>query len=103
EVAGLVDLRSAADVEGPHGQLRARLTDRLRRDHADRFADVDRRTAREVTAVALGANALLRLADQRTADLGRLHLGLLDRLDGRLVEQRACLDDDFVRLRVDEV
>ncbi len=58
---GLVDLRRAADVEGTHRQLRARLTDRLRRDHADRFADVHRRTAGEVAPVALAADAHARL------------------------------------------
>src|SRR6185503_8720076 len=34
--------RRAADVEGPHRQLRAGLADRLRGDHADGFADVHR-------------------------------------------------------------
>jgi hypothetical protein len=49
----LVDhLCRAANVEGTHGQLRARLTDRLGGDDADSLADVDRRTARQVTAVA---------------------------------------------------
>src|SRR5690606_19948801 len=103
EVAGLVDLRRAADVEGAHGQLRARLADRLRRDNANGFADVYRRTAGEVTPVALGADALIRLTNQRRANLGRLHFGFLDRLDHRLVEQRARLDDDLVGLRVDQI
>ena len=53
----LVELRRAADVEGPHRQLGARLADRLRRDDADRFADVDRRTAGEIAPVALAADA----------------------------------------------
>ncbi len=60
-----VELRRAADVERPHRQLGARLADRLGGDDADRLADVDRRTASEVTAVALGADALLGGADQR--------------------------------------
>jgi len=35
----LADARGgAADVEGAHRQLRARLADGLRRDHTDRFA-----------------------------------------------------------------
>ncbi len=37
------------------------------------------------------------------ADRSRLHLGFLDRLDHRLVEQRARLDHDFAGLGVDEV
>jgi hypothetical protein len=53
----LVDhLCRAANVEGTHGQLRARLTDRLRGDNADSFTDVDRRTTRKVTAVAGSAD-----------------------------------------------
>ena len=71
EVRLLVELRRAADVEGPHRQLGARLADRLGGDDADRLADVDRRTAGEVAPVAFGANALLRRADQRRADLAR--------------------------------
>ena len=35
-------LRRAADMEGAHGELCARLADRLRRNDADRFADIDR-------------------------------------------------------------
>src|SRR4029077_12301712 len=38
------DLRCAADVERAHRELRARLADRLRGDHADRLADIDRRS-----------------------------------------------------------
>ena len=58
-VAGLerrllgADLADAADVEGTHRQLGARLADRLGGDDADRFADVDHAAARQVTAVAL--------------------------------------------------
>ena len=63
----------AADVEGAHRELRARLADRLRGDHADRLADVDQRAAAEVAAVALGAHALARVAGQR-----RAHLDLVD-------------------------
>ena len=37
--------RRAADVEGAHRELGARLADRLRRDHADRLAEVDQLAA----------------------------------------------------------
>jgi hypothetical protein len=59
----------AADVEGTHRELRARLADRLRRDDADRFADVDAMTAAQVAAVALRADAVARLASDRGAHL----------------------------------
>jgi hypothetical protein len=65
EVGHFVELGGAADVEGPHRQLRARLADRLGGNDANRLADVDRRTAGEVTPVAPGADALLGRADQR--------------------------------------
>ena len=42
----------AADVEGTHGELGARLADGLRRDDAHRFADVDAMTTAQVAAVA---------------------------------------------------
>src|SRR3990167_1515639 len=46
------------DVEGTHGQLGTRLTDRLGSDNADRFTDVDLVTTSQVAAVALGADAV---------------------------------------------
>jgi hypothetical protein len=48
-------------VERAHRQLRAGFADRLRGDDADRFADIDRRTAREVAAVAFAADAVVGL------------------------------------------
>ncbi len=37
-----VSQRAATDMEGTHGQLGARLTDRLCSDNADSFTDIDR-------------------------------------------------------------
>ena len=42
----------SADVERTHGQLRARLADGLRRDHADRFAALHQPSGGQVAAVA---------------------------------------------------
>src|SRR5216684_3098086 len=92
----LVDLRRAADVEGPHRQLGAGFADRLRGDDADRFAVVDRRAAREIAAVALAADAVDEFAGQRRADLHFLDAGLLNGLDMALFHQRAALDHDLV-------
>src|SRR5262249_33219826 len=50
--------RGTTDVERTHGELRARLTDRLRGDDADRLTGVDDVSACEVTAVAASADAL---------------------------------------------
>src|SRR5207247_7135923 len=54
--------RGAADMEGPHGQLGARLADRLRGDDADRLTELDRLAGSKVTAVALRAHAAARRA-----------------------------------------
>ena len=96
-------LRRAAHVEGAHGELGARLADRLRRDDADGFALVDRGAARQVATVADRADAGPDLAGQRRADADRLDAGLLDLLDVALVHQRAGLDDQIARDRVIDV
>src|SRR5450631_3506688 len=65
--------RRAADVERAHGELSTRLTDRLRRDDADRLADIDAVTTAQIPAVALSANAIARFASD-----GRAHHDLVD-------------------------
>ena len=94
------ELRRAADVEGAHRELRARLADRLRRDDADRLAHVDRRAAREIAPVAGAADAVLGLAGQHRADLHLLDAGGVDRrryafLDDHLAgrHDRSCRRD----------
>ncbi len=54
---GLLGLprRGTTDMEGPHGQLGARLADRLGGNDADRFAEVDQVTAGQVAPVAGGS------------------------------------------------
>src|SRR5215467_13701348 len=99
----LRDLRGAADVERAHGELRARLADRLRGDDAHRLAHIDRRAAGEIAPVALGAHAPAGLAGEHRADAQFLHAGGLDSLDLRLFEQRALPDDDLVRGRIAHV
>src|SRR5581483_10381645 len=99
----LVDLRRTADVERAHGQLRAGLADRLRRDDADRFAVIDRRAAGQIAAIALAADAVDEFAGQRRADLHLADTGLVDGLDVRLLHQRAALDDHLARSILDVV
>jgi hypothetical protein len=92
----LVDhLRGAANVEGTHGQLRARLTDRLRGDDADSLTDVDRRAARKVAAVAGSADAGLDFAGQRRTDAYRLDACGLDLDHLGFIDHRTGLDDHF--------
>src|SRR5690606_18769424 len=61
------------DVEGAHGQLRARLADGLGGNHAHRLAAVDQIAAAQIAPVAMGAQAVARFAGQR-----RTHLDLVD-------------------------
>ena len=103
EVRLLVELSRATNVESPHRQLSARLTDRLGGNDPDRLADIHRRAPSEVTSIALTANALLRCADQRGADLHALEPDRLDLGNHRLVEQLTLGDDDLARLRIDNV
>src|SRR5262245_42581274 len=99
----LRDLRGAADMERAHGELRARLADRLRGDDAHRLAHIDRGAAGEIAAVALSAHPPGGLTSEHGADAQFLHAGGLDGLDLRLFEQRAFLDDDLVRGRIAHV
>jgi hypothetical protein len=65
--------------KGAHGQLRARLANRLRGNHPDRFADIDRRTTAKVATIALGAKTVTCLAGQRRT--------CLDFVDPQLIDQ----------------
>ena len=60
-------------VKGPHSELSARLTDRLRRDHPDRLADIDHLTGGQVAAVAVDADTATRLTGKNRADLHPLN------------------------------
>ena len=80
----LGDLRRAADVERAHGELGARLANRLRRNHADRLAHVDRGAAREIAPVAGAADAVGRFTGEHGADFQLLHAGIGDDFDLRL-------------------
>ena len=67
--------RDTAGVEGTHGELCARLADRLRGDDADRLADGNRRAVCKVRAVALGADAALRFAGEHRTDFDAFYTG----------------------------
>src|SRR5262249_39378672 len=99
----LRDLRRPADVEGAHSELRPRLADRLRGDDAHRLAEIDRRAACEVAAVALAAHPAHGLAGEHRTDSNLLHGRGADRLDLRLREERAALDQHGVARRVLDV
>src|SRR5580693_9358615 len=84
----LGDLRRAADVERAHGELSARLADRLGGDDAHRLAHIDRGAAGKVAPVALAAGAAAGLAGEHGADLDLLDACGDQLLDVLLLEQR---------------
>src|SRR5215831_449865 len=90
-------------MEGAHGELGARLADRLGGDHTDRLAEIDRRAAGEIAPVALGAYAVSGLAGESRADAHFLHARSLERLDLFLLDQLTALDDHFSGRRVLDV
>ena len=96
EVRLLGDARcGTTDVEGTHGELRARLADGLRSDDADCFAQLDQSARGEVTAVAEDADATLGLAGEHGADLDALNAGSLDGRGEVFVDLLVDLDDDL--------
>ena len=93
----------AADVEGAHRQLRARLADALGGDDAHGHAFLHQRAGGEVHAVAPGADADSALAGHRAADLDLLQAHLLDAANDLDGDQVVFLDDHFVGDRVHDV
>src|SRR5690606_25531537 len=91
----------AADVEGAHRELRARLADRLRGDDADRLAEIDAMTARQIAPVALSTDAIARLTGDRRTHLHLIDAFLLEQLHQPLVDQRACRHDHLVAARLE--
>src|SRR6266545_1326464 len=95
--------RRAADMEGPHRELRAGLADRLGGDDAHRLADVHLAPAREIAPVALDADAAPRLAGEHRADLHLVDAGVLDELDLRLVDLLVRLHEDVRAERIVDI
>src|SRR5579859_2465422 len=96
-------LRRATDVERTHGELSARLADRLGGDDADRFAGIDLGAAGQIAAIAGAADAGLGFAGQHRADADDFDAGRFDLLDQAFVDQAAGGDDHRTVGRVDHV
>ena len=77
-------LRRTTDMEGTHRELGTRLANRLRRNNAHRFADIDQMAARKIASVAMAADAVARFAGNRGAHLDRLHASRFELLDALL-------------------
>ena len=90
-------------MERAERELRSRLADRLGGDDADRLAEIDELARGEVAAVAVGADAALRLAREHGADLDLLDAALLDLRGHVLVDEHVRLADRLARLGIDDV
>ena len=73
-------------VEGPHGELGSRLTDRLGRDDADGFTQVDQFVVSQCPAVALTANGTVGFAGERRTHTHGLHASGLKGLGQRRID-----------------
>ena len=92
-----------ADVECTQCKLCTRLTDGLSGDDADHFTLLHHATRREVAAVALGTDALLRFARKHRADLDTFDRRFLDLHGFLLANLFTRVDDDFTRDRVNDI
>lgn len=90
-------------MEGAHGQLRSGLADGLRRDDADRLADVHGLAGGHVGAVALGAHAGLIAAGEHRADGDLLDAGLDDLLGQAVVDVLVDVAEQLAGLRVEDL
>ena len=95
--------RRTTNVEGTHGQLGTRLTNRLRCHHTDGFAGVDQHAAAQVAAIALGAQAEARVASQWRTNLDFVDRQTFDLFDHVFVHQRAGFVQRFLRFRIDDI
>ena len=91
------------DVEGTHGQLGTRLTDRLRGDNPDRFTDIDLMATCQVTAVARRAHAVGRTTGDGTAHHDLIDTHGVETLTPGFVEQCTLFDQYFLASRRDDV
>src|SRR5690554_166115 len=91
------------DVEGTHGQLGTRLTDRLGGNDADRFADVDAVTAGQIATVAAGADAVAGFAGDRGTHDDLVDAVAFDELDQLLVDQGTGRQQHFLGARLEHV
>ena len=93
----------STDVERTQRELRARLTDRLRGNDTDRFAEVDDVHRRQVAAVAHAAETALRLTGEDGADLDHLDARLFDLRRLLFVDQLTRFDEQRAAARLVEL
>ena len=102
----LLDLAARSrttDMERTHRELRARLTNRLGTDDADRLADVHLVATTEISAVTHGAHAATLLAGQHGANQYPLDASRFDTGNANLVDLLVGLDERLVSDGVGDV
>ncbi len=91
------------DMEGTHGQLGSRLTDRLGSDDTDRLAEVDDVPTGQVATIAGSTDTATTLACQHRADMNLLDTGVFDFLHQGFVDFDVGLNEDLVGHRVHNI
>ena len=98
----IVRRSDAAHVEGTESELSTRLAYTLRGDDTDRFAYSDRRRRRHISAVALGADAVLALTREYRSDLDMRNAAVHDALCGILCDHLVDVDEHLFGLGIDD-
>ena len=96
-------LRNPANVEGPHGQLSARLTDGLRRNNAHSLTRVHLSAPCQIAAITHGTNTVLGLTSERRAHLHRDHASRFNRVRQFLVKQSIARCQHLIRARLQHI
>src|SRR5687767_9387980 len=87
----------------PHGQLCARLTDRLRRDDPNSFAYLHHIASGEIAAITHGAYPTLELACEYRTDLNPLDTSIFNALDSILINDRIARHKDVAIVRINNI
>ena len=83
------------DVEGTHGELGARFTDRLGGNHPHRFARIHQLAACQVAAITLGAQAVAGFTGNRRAHFHFVDTGVVNHIHHGFVEHGAGFHQGF--------
>ncbi len=81
-LGNIISAGDATGMEGAHGQLCARLTDRLRGNDTDGLANLHHAAGSQVAPIALDANAIATLASQDAPNMHLFDESLGERLTG---------------------